>query len=140
MPRRLPEAPEGGVQAALCGKHRQGRWFESTIRGRVFGHAFKCVVAGGGDSVEDPVLGDFVLLAQYDGLKADFEFCGHGSEGVVGPPSQARGAVPVNAGERLTREPRLFRGTPRGGSRPLSVILKKLIPARPGFRSIGERA
>ena len=32
MPRRLPEAPEGGVQAALCGKHRQGRWFESTIR------------------------------------------------------------------------------------------------------------
>jgi hypothetical protein len=29
---RLPEAPEGGVQAALCGKHRQGRWFESTIR------------------------------------------------------------------------------------------------------------
>ncbi len=29
----LPEAPEGGVQAALCGKHRHGRWFESTIRG-----------------------------------------------------------------------------------------------------------
>ena len=23
---------KGGVQAALCGKHRQGRWFESTIR------------------------------------------------------------------------------------------------------------
>ena len=36
MPRRLPEAPEGGVQAALCGKHRQGRWFESTIRRRDF--------------------------------------------------------------------------------------------------------
>ena len=32
---RLPEAPEGGVQAALCGKHRQGRWFESTIRSSV---------------------------------------------------------------------------------------------------------
>jgi hypothetical protein len=29
---RPPEAAEGGVQAALCGKQRQGRWFESTIR------------------------------------------------------------------------------------------------------------
>ena len=29
---RLPEAPEGGVRAALCGKQRQGGWFESTIR------------------------------------------------------------------------------------------------------------
>ena len=40
MPRRLPEAPEGGVQAALCGKHRQGRWFESTIRSAL-GDGFK---------------------------------------------------------------------------------------------------
>jgi hypothetical protein len=32
---RLPEAPEGGVQAALCGKQRQGRRFESTIRRRL---------------------------------------------------------------------------------------------------------
>ncbi len=29
---RPSEAAEGGVQAALCGKPRQGRWFESTTR------------------------------------------------------------------------------------------------------------